>query len=221
MPQILMIDSLADRRFKPFFEKALADIGVGTVWNSYEKIGSGKPALEDFQKESRSCDALFLILDGGAQILSRSQDWIFGEPGFAEDKDVWVFQHCEDLKRISIRIPALKHYVVFYITNAWTEHIAKIARTFNPPQIASFLFPEARLEPLAPLSSDSLFDSSTGMARFDFSTSQPAGLKTECPYCTGSYKVHLPSEMKVMRCPVCNYFHEIKLSPRIAVPAIG
>ncbi|HTC22613.1 MAG TPA: hypothetical protein VK859_17285 [bacterium] len=221
MRQILLIDNLADQRFRPFFEKVFLTVGVGTVWHDYESIGSGKPTMESFKRDMGISDAVFLILNGEVQTLSKAKDWIFSESGFASDKDLWVFEHCEDLRRISIHIPAVKNYVAFYITNAWTDYVVKIAENLADSTAPAPPLLDAKLEPLAAPAIGSFFDDLTGMARFDYSTSRPMGIKTTCPYCTAAYQVHQPMDMKVFRCPVCNYFHEIKLPDKVPVPAVG
>jgi hypothetical protein len=221
MRQILIIDSLADQRFRPFFEKVFFTVGVGTLWKNYEDIGIGKPGIEGFKKEIEASHAVFLILNSDVPILSKAQDWVFGKSGFAEGKDVWVFEHCEDLRRISIHIPAVKNYVTFYITNAWNDYVVKIAENLADSKAALPSLSDAKLEPMTPLRVGSFFDDLTGMALFDYSTSRPMGFKTACPYCTAAYQVHQPLDMKVFRCPVCNYFQEIKLPAKEPVPAVS
>ena len=219
MRQILILDSLEDQRFRTFFEKVFFSVGVGTVWKNYEGIGTGNRAWAEMNKEVGSSDALFLILSGEVQRLSGAPDWVFGEPGFAAGKDVWVFEHCEDLMRLSIRTPALRNYVAFYITNAWTDYIVKIAEGFEENPAPRPPLPEAKLGPLPAPGAGSFFEASTGLALYDFSTSRPTGFKTACPHCSGSYAVHLPSDMEVLRCPACGSFFEIKPASRTPVPA--
>ena len=221
MRQILILDSLADQRFKPFFEKVFFTVGVGTLWKNYEDVRSGKTPIEELKKEILASHAVFLILNSDVPILSKTQDWFFGESGFAGGKDVWVFEHCEDLRRISIHLPAVKNYVAFYITNAWTDYVVKIAENLADSKAAAPPLTDAQLEPLTPLEVGSFFDDMTGMALFDYSTSRPMWFKTTCPYCTAPYQVHQPFDMKVFRCPVCNYFQGIKLPVKEPVPALG
>jgi hypothetical protein len=211
MRQILIIDSLADQRFKPFFEKVFLTVGVGTVWKHYEEISRGKKAKEKFQEDLEGSDAVFLILNSDVPILSKAQDWFFGDSAFADGKDVWVFEHCEDIRRISIHIPAVKNFVAFYITNAWTDYVVKIAENLADSKLPSLPLTDAKLEPLSPIEIGSFFDDLTGMSLFDYSTSRPTGFKIVCPYCTAACQVHQPLDLKVFRCPVCNYFHGIKL----------
>ncbi len=217
MRQILIVDSLSDQRFKPFFEKVFFTVRVGTVWKYYEQI-DGRAAFEDFQKQLRVSDALFLILCRDLPPPSDPRARFWEEPGIVKDKDVWVFEHCEDLKRISLRIPGLKHYVTFYITNAWMDYVVKIAEGYESDKAASAALPEAQMELLSSAAVGSYFNDATGMALFDYSTSRPTGLKTACSHCAAAYDVHLPSDMKVIRCPACDHFYEIKLPSKPSVP---
>lgn len=220
MRQILIMDSLADQRFRTFFEKVFFAVGVGTLWKNYEDIGSGNPAREALKKQIETSRAVFLILNGDVPMLSKASDWFFGESGFAGGKDVWVFEHCEDLRRISIHIPAVKNYVAFYITNAWNDYVVKIAENLADSKAAAPPLSDANLGLLTPLQIGSFFDDLTGMALFDYSTSRPTGFKITCPLCTAAYQVHQPLDMKVFRCPVCNYFQEIKLPAKEPAPAV-
>ncbi len=219
MRQILIVDSFADQRFKPFFEKIFSTVKIGTLWRNYEDIIDGKPLMKDFPKEIASSHAVFLILNSDVPTLSKTPDWFFGESNFAGGKDVWVFEHCEDLRRISIHLPAVKNYVTFYITNAWTDYVVKIAEKLADSNAAATPLPDAALALLTPLQIGSFFDDLTGIALFDYSTSRPMGFKTTCPLCTAAYQVHQPLEMKVFRCPVCNYFQEVMLPAKEPVPS--
>ncbi len=221
MRQVLIVDSLADQRFRPLFEKVFFTVGVGTVWNDYETIGSGNPAAEKFKKEVRASDALFLILSQEVQSLSKARNWIFGDPAFAGGGDVWVFEHCEDLKRITVSIPALRNFASFYITNAWTDYFVKIAGTFEASKAPPASLPQAQLETLTPAATRVFFNDSTGMALFDHSTSRPMGVRTACPHCEAAYMVHMPSDMKVFRCPVCHSFFGVKWTANEPLPSAG
>lgn len=209
MRQILIVNNLADQRFKPFFEKVFATVPVGTVWEHYENIWNGKPGLESFQKSLHASDAIFLILNRDLQTLSNSRGWAFGTPGFTEGKDVWVFEHCEDMKRISLRVPGLKHHVAFYITNAWNEYVLRIAEAIAEDKRTPL--PAAQQDLPSPATLALAFNGTSGMALFDHSTSRATGNQCACPQCAAVYDLHSPSDLRVVRCRVCGSFFEVKI----------
>src|SRR5665213_415158 len=208
--QILILNSQSDQRFLPFLEKVFFTVGVGTVWEEYENIGK-KTSLVDFQKKVEVSDALFLILSLSAQASLRDEDLTFLNSTFASGKDVYVFEHCEDLKRISLKVARVNHYFALYITNAWTDEVVKTAETFEVLKPLPAPYADASLRPLGVIEVGTSFDKSSGMSLFDFSTSRPAGRKTTCPHCAAVYNLHLPADMKIVRCPVCGQFSEIKV----------
>jgi hypothetical protein len=216
MPQMLIIDSLVDQRFKPFFEKTFFAVGVRVIWNYFENIGNGKPAGDEFKKNIQSSDALFLILNRGIQSLSKAQDLVFAESGFVGHKDVWAFEYSEDLYKISLRVPDLKH-----LTNAWKDYVAETTKTFERDKKRQTLLSGAKFELLSPASISFFFDYVMGTALFHYSASPPMGFKTTRPPYRASYNVHPPSDTDAFPCRICDYFHEIKLLSKEPVPAMG
>ncbi len=210
MKQILVINSLADQRFVPFFEKVFATISVATVWEDYENIGK-KNSWSHFQNTVEASKALFLILSQGAQTSVKEGDLDFLKLDFAKDKDVFVFEHCEDIKRISIRVPRVNHYFSMYITNAWTSEVMASASFFEPLIPSPVALSEVKLERLNPAAVENYFSTATGRALFDFSTSRPAVKKAVCPECSSAYAIHSPADMRILRCPVCGDFFEMKI----------
>jgi hypothetical protein len=216
------MNSQLDQRFKPFFEKVFLAVELGTVWEDYETIqGAGEKAK--FKNTLEESNALFLILSQGAQITPGSGNLDLKNTRFSEGKDVFVFEHCEDLKRISSRVPIFEHSVSLYITNAWTDYVVKMAETYEDPRPAPAVVKEGDSETadaLAPRNPSDLgeyFDRKTGMAMFDHSTSRPVGKKAVCPHCSLSYLLHRPADLKVARCPGCGGYSEIKSAPVAAV----
>ena len=194
----------------PFLEKVFFTVGAGTVWEDYENIGK-KTSPADFQKKVEASDALFLVLSLGVQAIVKDEDFSFLKSAFADGKDVYVFEHCEDLKRISIKVSRVNHYFALYITNAWTDEVVKTAETFEDAKPLPAPYPDAPLRPLNAAEVGASFDEASGMALFDFSTSRPVGRKTTCPHCAAVYNLHLPADMKIIRCPACGQFSEIKV----------
>jgi hypothetical protein len=218
LKQILIVNSRAESRFKPFLEKVFLAVQVGTVWEEYENIG-GKNPIGDFRKQAAASDALFLILSREAQTAFDARNLGFFESGFSRGRNVYVFEHCEDSKRVSIRIPDLHHFISLYITNAWTDHVIKIAEAFEESRPGVVPFAQGDLVPLVSTAVDSFFDPQTGQALFDHSTSQPLARKVACPYCAATYTLHIPDEMTVIRCPACGGFSEIRAgakAPRVS-----
>jgi predicted Zn finger-like uncharacterized protein len=213
------LNSQADQRFLPFLEKVFYTVGVGTVWEDYENIGK-KTSPVEFQRKVEASDAIFLVLSLGAQASVRDQDLSFLNSPFAQGKDVYVFEHCEDLKRISIQVPRVNHYFALYITNAWTDEVVKTAETFEGSKPLPAPYPDATLKLLSTAAVWISFAEGSGISLFDFSTSRPIGRKTTCPNCAAVYNLHLPADMKIVRCPACGQFSEIKVEDKAgALPA--
>ena len=209
MRQILVVNSLADQRFKPFFEKVFFSVGVGTVWEYYENIGT-LTTVGNFQKTVGASDAVFLILSQGAQLSLAAENFDFLKAGFDGNKDIFVFEHCEDLKRISVRVPHFKHFISLYLTNAWTDYVVKLAEGFEMGKPVPAFLPQTPVGIASPATIASFFDVNSGLALFDYSTSRPIGVKTACPQCQALFDLHLPIDMKVARCQACDAFFEMK-----------
>jgi DNA-directed RNA polymerase subunit RPC12/RpoP len=118
-------------------------------------------------------------------------------------------------------IPTLGHYVAYYITNAWSDFVLAIAETYEKPKAVLTPLPEAVLKSLTSAEENASFDTLTGRALFDDSTSRPISLRTRCPYCSSAYNLYLPSDMKVIRCPSCNLFYGIQKPNNVSAPAVA
>jgi hypothetical protein len=217
--QILVINSLEDQRFVPFLEKVFATIGVGTVWDDYEDIGH-KISRDDFQRTVEASSAIFLVLSLGAQASFKDGDLDFLNSHFAKNKDVFVFEHCEDIDRISLKVPRVTQYFSLYITNTWTVEVAASAAAFEVVTRTSIALPEVKLERLRPDDLKIYFSAATGRALFDLSTTKPVAKKAVCPHCAAAYIVHIPEVIRVLRCPVCGQFCEMKVPVTAGAPPI-
>ncbi len=219
MRQILIVHGSMDERFEVFFSKVFRAVAVKTVWVTYKDLVGGPASKDRIQREILESDALFFVLSKDEEVSSQAKNWFPWATTLAKEKDIWVFEHCEDLKRVPVLIPNLGHYVAYYITNAWCDYVTKFAETYEKPKAAGPVLPEALLKPLTPTEEGSFFDPSTGFAFFDDSTARPIGLKAVCPACSGVYSLHIPSEMKAIRCPSCGHLYGIQQSPKASIPA--
>ena len=224
MRQILLLNSRLDQRFKPFFEKVFSTVELGTVWMDYETItGAGDKAK--FLDHAKNSSALFLMFSQGGPMTPGTEIPDLKTTRFAGGKDVYVFGHCEDIKRITGLVPRFEHSISLYTTNAWTDYAVKLAETYEEPRPAPSLMKEGVSEAadlLArrdPSELGEYFDGKTGMALFDHSTSRPVGRKTACPHCSLSYILHRPADLKVVRCPGCGGYCGISAPPEGSVKA--
>lgn len=215
MRQILIVHSSADTRFEAFFTKVFLTVAVSTVWETYGGLLGGPAGKDRIQKEILDSDALFLILSTDEGFYTCVKDWFPWVAGPAQGKDIWVFEHCEDMKRIPALIPNPGHYVAYYITNAWCDYVTKMAEAYEKP-MRDLSLPEAGCKPLTPTEEGSFFDPETGFALFDDSTARPIGLKAVCPVCSSSYGLHVPSEMKAVRCPSCGHLYGIQQPAKVS-----
>src|SRR5581483_1836725 len=218
MRQILIVHSSIDDRFEVFFSKVFRAVAVKTVWETYKNLGEGPVAKDRIQKEILESDALFFVLSTDNEVSGQAKNWFPWATNLAKEKDFWVFEHCEDLKRVPVLIPNLGHYVAYYITNAWCDYVTKIAETYEKPKVAGVALPEVLFKPLTSTEETALFDPSTGLAFFDDSTARPIGLKAVCPSCSGAYGLHVPSEMKAIRCPACGHLYGIQQPAKATTP---
>lgn len=178
---------------------------MGNLWRPY---GGTRCEGQD-PREIRESDALFFVLSGDGEFFTRSKAWFPWAADVAQDKDIWVFEHSEDLKRVPVLIPRLGNYVAYYITNAWSDFVLKIAETYEKPKAARAALPEAVLVPLDGAQESSSFDPATGRALLDDSTCRPMALSARCPVCSSAYNLYIPSEMRAIRCPSCGHFYRV------------
>jgi hypothetical protein len=221
MRQILIVHSATDKRFEVFFTRVFSSVQVRTAWETYESIQKGSGAREGIQKKISESDALFFVLSQDQGFAQTAPSWFPWATDLAKDKDLWVFEHCEDLKRVQALVPRPGNYVAYYITNAWTDYVRKAAEAYEKPPAAPAPLPEALCKALTPGEVDALFDPATGLALFDDSTARAAGLKGTCPNCSASYGLHVPTDMKAVRCPACGHFYGIQQPPKAAPPPKG
>lgn len=219
MRQILIVHSSMDARFESFFSKIFMTVAVKTVWETYEALLKGAAAKDEIQKEILASDAIFFVLSTDEGNSPHAKAWFPWATSLAKEKDIWVFEHCEDLKRVPLLIPGVGNYVAYYITNAWSDYVSKIAEAYEKPKVAATALPEAIVKPLTPEQEGSFFEPSTGFALFDDSTARAIGLKAVCPNCSSSYNLHVPSEMKAIRCPSCGHFYGIQQPSKASAPA--
>jgi hypothetical protein len=198
-------------------EKVFATISVGTVWADYENIGK-KTNQDGFQRMVEASSAVFLVLSLGAQASVKEGQLDFLNSNFAKDKDVFVFEHCEDIDRISIKVPRVNQYFSLYITNTWTVEAIASAAAFEIVNRPAAALPEIKLERLKPDDLKIYFSAATGQALFDLSTTKPVAKKAVCPQCASAYTIHIPEVMRVLRCPVCGQFCEMKIPVTAGAP---
>lgn len=211
MKQILIIHSSMDDRFQVFFSKILMTAAVKAPWETYETLREGPGARERIKKEISESDALFFVLSTDPEFASLAKEWFPWAVETAKGKDIWVFEHCEDVKRVQPLVPGPTHYAAFYITNAWSDHIAKALEVYEKPGTPVPVLPDAALKPLSPAETGVFFNPTTGFALFDNSTDQPSGTRAACPRCSAAYDLHAPSGMKVVRCPACGSFNGLQV----------
>lgn len=219
MRQILIVHSSMDDRFQTFFSKIFMTAAVKVSWETYERVNDGTAAREEIKRKIAGSDALFFVLSTDLEFDSLAKKWFPWAIGLAEGKDIWVFEHCEDLKRVQPLIPGLTHYAVFYITNAWSDHVGKILEIYEKPKAPAVSLPEAVLKALTPVETDAWFNPATGFALFDNSTDQPSGMRAVCPGCGTAFDLHAPSALKVVRCPACGHFNGLQAPPKTRTTA--
>jgi hypothetical protein len=205
MKKIFIFHSIHDQRFFVFFSRILLTVEIDYTWQTYEtfQTASANSPLSEMP------DELFFILDKTTDCSTQIPLILSRYP----NASVWVFESCEDLKRITSIFPKLTHSVELYITNAWADYVSKIVESFEKTKSAFSVTenPQVRLKSLELPEINRYFDSTTGQCLFDYSTARSTGFKITCPHCQQSYGLHLPTETHITRCRRCGSFNELKL----------
>lgn len=224
MTQIFISHSKNDEDLRSFFALAFASTQVKAVFEEFEKILSGEVTAAKIKQDIENSHAVFVILGQNVQNIPHTRDWIVWESGISKNKDIWVFEPFNQLGRISIIIPCLKHYVTFEINEGWLGYVQQIIESYdNPSAATTILAPStvgvgigatvapkdkiggAVLGGLLGFFSGIFFTAST-----DKSHKRPIGKSILCNTCRSSFAVHIPSNTNIFRCPVCNTFLELQ-----------
>ena len=219
LAQIFVSHSQRDRELKGFFSEAFATSNVRAIYEEFERILGKKVTAEQISKDIESSRALFVILSKNVHEIPHTRDWVVWETGVAKNRDIWVFEYYQDVGKISVITPYLRHYVIFGTNESWTAYIRNIIESYDDSNTLGSVLVTGGLGALL---GSALFEDEEagavvggiggailGATMADKSKIRPTGSRIQCVSCASTYSVHLPQGMKRIRCPVCNETLEI------------
>ncbi len=225
MAQIFVSHSSRDRDLRDFFSNAFAGTKVKAVFEEFEKFPIGKTDKITVSKVSadiESSNAVFVILSQNVQNIPHTRDWVIWETGVAKNKDIWVFEPYQQLGKISVVIPYLRHYVMFGTTNYWLGYIRRIIESYDDSHTLSTVLLTSltgamigaalgKKDKAGGAALGGIGGVIAGLANADKSKERPIGLKTLCVKCHSTYNIHIPQRRNIFRCPACNNLLKIKM----------
>lgn len=215
MAQIFVSHSQKDKELKSFFSEAFATANVKAIYEEFEKILRGNVTSEQVSRDIENSRAVFVILSQNVQDLPHTRDWVIWETGVGKNRDIWVFEHYQDVGKISVITPYLRHYVIFDTNESWAGYIRTIIESYDDSNTLGTVLMTGGLGAAigAALLEDNrevgavlggIGGAMVGAAISDKSGTRPLGIRIQCAKCVSTYSVHLPVGTKRIRCPVCN-----------------
>lgn len=214
MAQIFISHSKKDKDLRDFFSNAFAGTKVKAIFEEFEKIFISKVTSEQIAKDIEKSKAVFVILSQNVQDIPNTRDWVVWETGVAKSRDIWVFEPYPQFGRISIVTPYLRHYVIFDTSDAWLGYIRRIIESYDDSHVLPTLLVTGGIGALL-AEKDKIGGAAlgtlAGIAISDKSKERPTGIGVICSDCSSSYNIHIPQEMNIFRCPVCNMHLKIEM----------
>jgi len=222
MAQIFVSHSKKDKDLVDFFSNAFAGTKVKAIFEEFEKILTGQITPSKVAQDIENSNALFVILSQNVRDIPHTRDWVVWETGVAKNKDIWVFEPFLQFGKISIVIPCLRHYGIFYINNSWLGYIRRIIESYDDSHtFATVLVTGVVGAGIGAALADkdkvggAVLGGVGGMVVggliSDKSRERPIGLSVTCDKCHSTYNIHISQGMKIFRCPVCDSYLEIKI----------
>lgn len=222
LAQIFVSHSQKDKELKSFFSEAFATTNVKAIYEEFEQILKGKVTAEQISRDIENSRAIFVVLSQNVQNIPHTRDWVVWEAGVGKNRDIWVFEHYQDVGKISVVTPYLRHYVIFGTSDSWAGYLRKIIKSYDDSNTLGTVLVTGGLGAVvgSALSEDKeagavfggIGGAILGAAIADKSKIRPVGQRIQCANCTSTYSAHLPQGTQKIRCPVCNKFLEIEAS---------
>lgn len=211
MAQIFISHSAQDQELKNFFNQAFATSSVNAKYEEIEQLYKGVITTQDVQNDIRNSTAVFVLLSHNVDTLDHTRDWVGYEVGYAKgaqgaNKDVWVFEHVNDVGHLTKVIPNFDHYVVYDTSDTALVYMKRIVESYNDLRVlrntalgatsGAALVQENRLGGAVALGLASLIYST-------LTTDRPQGIEVTCR-CGLKYQIHVPENFVTYRCTKCN-----------------
>lgn len=222
MAQIFVAHSQRDENLRNFFLKCFAVTNVKGVFEEFEKILTSRIITSKKIKEDiENSNAVFVILSESVQNIPHTRDWIVWEAGASKNKDIWIFEHYQQLCRISVIIPYFRHYIIFDTNDIFFNYIRKIIESYDDSHkllmVLSILTGAAI--GAAAAKKNKLEGAIVGGAVGTLGAiaimsnkpkERPMGEWVICE-CGSSYNIHIPLGISKFRCPACNRCWELNM----------
>ena len=205
MAQIFVSHSARHTKALEFFNKAFATANVTAKYEEIEAMVTGKRTAQQIKDDIRLSNAVFVILGEHVEKLPHTRDWVGSESGIASgaNKDLWVFEALEDVPKITVVIPQLRHYVLFDYQDPWLIYLKKIIDSYDDSNVLKAIAAGAGFGgAISELLGGAVIGSGIALLMALNAQPRPVGFPINCPVCRSVYNVHIG--VPAMRCPVCN-----------------
>ncbi|MEK6406989.1 MAG: hypothetical protein AABN34_08510 [Acidobacteriota bacterium] len=208
-PQVIDVDDLRD-----FFSNAFAGTRVKAVFEEFEKIMTGELSAGKIAKDLEDSTALFLLLSENMESIPHTRDWVVWESGVGKNKDIWVFEPINQVGRISVAIPFLRHYVLYDLSDGSLGYIRKVIEGYDDSHVLTTGLIGSGIGALLATKDKGGAAAMGGLAGLILSglatkTERPVGKKVICQNCSSTYSIHVSPSQQVFRCPVCNKYLQL------------
>ncbi|MHB8405011.1 MAG: hypothetical protein ACYDCJ_06290 [Gammaproteobacteria bacterium] len=211
MAIIFVSHSKNDKDAIHFLLEAFAGTKVKPVLEEFESgIPTGNAAHKIAQDINRA-NAIFVLLSETVEILSHTRDWINWECGIGVNKDIWIFEPFESLKKLTVAVPRVTHLFRYQPTAEWRVYIQSVISSYDDSHIVPTLAGAAGVGAVVmekDRGAGALAGFAVGLAGLIIEgMAKPSyGIPVRCWSCSSNYKVHLPGTSKEFRCATCNAF---------------
>jgi hypothetical protein len=222
MGQIFISHSARDEEYRNFFNKAFATSSVNAKYEEIEELYQGTITTQNIEQDITLSSAVFVLLSRNIDSLPHTRDWIGYEVGFAKggqggNKDVWVFEHINDVGQLTKVIPNFDHYVVYDTSDTALVYMKRIVESYDDRRVLKNMALGAgggaalvKENPLVGLIGGAL----GGAIYSTVTTDRPQGIEVTCE-CVLKYRIHIPEHLSTYRCTKCNNWY---YKPGVALP---
>ncbi|MFH0801932.1 MAG: hypothetical protein V2A78_06035 [bacterium] len=204
MAQIFISHSNKDDELVNFFSRSGVGTKVRIIFEEIEKICNGWITSEKIKADIFNSNAIFVVLSSNVENIQHTRDWVVAEAGAASNKDIWVFERNTDVGKITIVTPFLRHYVVFEPNDNYLSYVHQIFESYDDSHVLGTVLLTTGIGAFLGKGEGAVAGAAAGLALSDRSSIRPVGVQIRCVYCSSSYNVHLPQDIKAFRCAVCN-----------------
>lgn len=203
MAQIFISHSARDEELKNFFYKAFATSSVNAKFEEIEQLYKGI-STQDIEQDITVSSAVFVLLSLNVESPLHTRDWVGHEASFAKgvnggNKDVWVFEHVNDVGRLTKVIPHFDHYVVYDTSDTALIFVKAVVESYDDVRVLRNIAVGAGIGAAVGMP---WLGGGVAAVYSNLNTGRPPGVEVICG-CRLKYKIHLPDQMLQFQCPNC------------------